>query len=50
VTIATNSQNVFASEVEHHFYRVSVNSTVGGSTSTYVIHYNFVNDRGSAFL
>ena len=50
VTIATNSQNVFASEVEHHFYRVLINSTVGGSASTYVIHYNFVNDRGSAFL
>ena len=50
VTIATNSQNVFASEIEHHFYRVQIESTVGGSHSAYTIHYNFVNDRGSAFL
>ena len=50
VTVATNSYNAFASEVEHHFYRVQINSTVGGSHSAYTIHYNFVNDRGSAFL
>jgi len=42
--------NAFASEVEHHFYRVRVNSTVGGAHSAYTIFWNFVNDRGSAFL
>jgi len=42
--------NAFASEVEHHFYRVLINSTSSGNHGTFDIHYNFVNDRGSAFL
>ena len=42
--------NAFASEVEHHFYRVKINSTVTDSHGTFDIHYNFVNDKGSAFL
>ena len=42
--------NAFASEVEHHFYRVRVNSTVGGAHSAFTVFWNFVNDRGSAFL
>ena len=50
VAVAGGSYNAFASEVEHHFYRVQVNSTSSGSHSNFTIHYNFVNDRGSAFL
>ena len=42
--------NAFASEVEHHFYRVKINSTSSGNHGTFDIHYNFVNDKGSAFL
>ena len=40
----------WASEVEHHFYRIQVKSTVTDSHATFEIYYNFVNDRGSAFL
>ena len=42
--------DAWASEVEHHFYRIQVKSTVGGAAATFEIYYNFVNDRGSAFL
>ena len=38
----------WASEVEHHFYRIHVKSTVGGAAATFEIYYNFVNDRGSS--
>jgi len=38
----------FASEIEHHFYRVSVVSTSAGNPATFEIYYNFVNDRGSS--
>ena len=50
VGIVAGSYNAFASEVEHHFYRVRINSTVNGSHSAFTIFWNFVNDRGSAFL
>ena len=50
VTIVNGSYNAFASEVEHHFYRVRINSTVGGAHSTFTVFWNFVNDKGSAFL
>ena len=50
VAVAGGSYNAFASEIEHHFYRVQVNSTGAGSHSNFTIHYNFVNDKGSAFL
>ena len=50
VAIAGGSYNAFASEVEHHFYRVRVNSTVAGNHSAFTVFWNFVNDRGSAFL
>ena len=50
VAIAGGSFNAFASEVEHHFYRVRVNSTVAGNHSAFTVFWNFVNDRGSAFL
>ena len=50
VTITNGSFNAFASEVEHHFYRALISSTSSGNHGTFDIHYNFVNDRGSAFL
>ena len=50
VTITNGSYNAFASEVEHHFYRVLISSTSSGNHGTFDIYYNFVNDRGSAFL
>jgi hypothetical protein len=50
VTITNGSFNAFASEVEHHFYRVLISSTSSGNHGTFDIHYNFVNDKGSAFL
>ena len=42
--------NVFASEIEHHFYRVLINSTSAGNHSAFEVIWNFVNDRGSALL
>ena len=50
VTIGAGSYNAFASEVEHHFYRLrAVNTTTGaGHASAFTVHWNFVNDRGSA--
>jgi len=50
VAVAAGSYNAFASEIEHHFYRVQVKSTSAGNSADFKIHYNFVNDRGSAFL
>ena len=50
VTIVNGSYNAFASEVEHHFYRVRINSTVNGAHSAFTVFWNFVNDRGSAYL
>ncbi len=48
VTVTSGSYNAFASEVEHHFYRVLVASTSAGNSADFKIHYNFVNDRGSS--
>ena len=39
VSIASGSYNAFASEVEHHFYRVLTKATVGGSQATFKIHW-----------
>ena len=50
VPTAGSNFNAFASEVEHHFYRVRVEDTVGGNHSTFTIFWNFVKDRGSAYL
>ena len=50
VGIVAGSYNAFASEVEHHFYRVRVNSTVAGNHSAFTVFWNFVKDRGSAYL
>ena len=48
VAIAAGSYNAFASEIEHHFYRVLINSTVGGAHSAFTVFWNFVNDRGTS--
>jgi len=50
VTIGALSYDAFASEIEHHFYRARVVSTSTGNHSAFTIFWNFVNDRGSAFL
>ena len=50
VTVTAGNTDTWASEIEHHFYRVSIVSTSAGNPATFVIYYNFVNDRGSAFL
>jgi len=52
IPATTSNYNAFASEVEHHFYRARiVNATTGaGHAEAFTIHYNFVNDKGSAFL
>ena len=50
VTVTAGNTDTWASEVEHHFYRAVVKSTSAGNHATFVIYYNFVNDRGSAFL
>ena len=46
VTVAPLSYNAFASEIEHHFYRLQINSTSSGNHSAYTVFWNFVNDRG----
>ena len=50
VAVGAGSYNAFASEVEHHFYRVQCKSTTTGQSADFKIFYNFVNDKGSAFL
>ena len=50
VTVASGSFDSFASEVEHHFYRALVKSTSAGNATTFDMHYNFVNDKGSDLL
>ena len=47
---AGSNFDIWASEVEHHFYRVRIEDTIGGNTSTFAIIWNFVNDKGSALL
>ena len=46
VTVASNSYNQFSTEIEHHFYRVLLESTSTGNHATFDIIYNFVKDRG----
>ena len=48
VTVAPLSYNAFASEIEHHFYRLQINSTSSGNHSAYTVFWNFVNDRGTS--
>jgi len=48
VTVANGASDTWASEIEHHFYRVSIVSTSAGNSADFEIYYNFVKDRGSA--
>ena len=48
VTVAPLSYNAFASEIEHHYYRLQINSTSAGNHSAYTVFWNFVNDRGTS--
>ena len=41
-TTATTNYTSFASSRKHHFYRVEINSTVGGSHNDFAIYYNNV--------
>ena len=45
VTIAPNSFDAFASSIAHHFYRVRVQSTVAGASSTFNIFWNYVSEN-----
>ena len=48
VTVTAGNSDTWASSVAHHFYRVSIVSTSAGNPATFVLYYNFVNDRGSS--
>ena len=48
VTVTAVNSDTWASSVDHHFYRVSIVSTSAGNPATFVLYYNFVNDRGSS--
>ena len=48
VTVANGATDTWASEIEHHFYRVSIVSTSAGNSADFEIYYNFVKDRGNA--
>ena len=45
VTVALGSYNSFSSENSHHFYRVQIQSTVGGSHATFKIYWNYVSQN-----
>ena len=45
VTVALGSYNSFSSENTHHFYRVQIQSTVGGSHATFKIYWNYVSQN-----
>ena len=48
VTVTAGNSDTWASSVAHHFYRVSIVSTSAGNPATFVLYYNFVNDKGSS--
>lgn len=50
VTLAAGAFDAFASSIEHHFYRVVINSTVTDSHADFEVFYNFVKDKGDAGL
>ena len=45
VTVAFGSYNSFSSENSHHFYRVQIQSTVGGSHADFKIYWNYVSQN-----
>ena len=42
IPITTLNYNSYASDIAHHFYRVQIQSTVGGSHGTFKIFWNYV--------
>ena len=42
VNIAAGDTNIFASDQQHHFYRVRVKSTSSGNHATYKVYWNYV--------
>ena len=42
IPITTLNFNSYASDIAHHFYRVQIQSTVGGSHGTFKIFWNYV--------
>jgi hypothetical protein len=50
VTLAAGAFDAYASSIEHHFYRVVINSTVTDSHADFEIFYNFVKDKGNSGL
>ena len=48
VTVTAGNSDTWASEVAHHFYRVSIVSTSVGNPAPFTLYYNFVNDKGSS--
>jgi len=50
VAVTAGNSDTWASEIEHHFYRVRINSTVTDASADFEIYYNFVKDRGESGL
>ena len=50
VTITQGNFDAYASSIEHHFYRVVINSTSSGNAADFEIFYNFVKDKGDSGL
>ena len=50
VTLAAGAFDAYASSIEHHFYRVVINSTSSGNSADFEIFYNFVKDKGDSGL
>jgi len=47
VTVTSGSYNQMSTEIEHHFYRVLIESTSTGNHADFDIIWNFVKDRGN---
>jgi len=50
VTLAAGAFDAYASSIEHHFYRVIINSTVTDASADFEVFYNFVKDKGNSGL
>jgi len=50
VAVAAGANDTWASEIEHHFYRVRIKSTVTDASADFEVYYNFVKDRGESGL
>ena len=50
VTLAAGAFDAYASSIEHHFYRVVINSTSAGNSADFEVFYNFVKDKGDSGL